>query len=339
MAPNGPTLDGSSLSELVGRLRSAPSWQRKQDLRLLSRGLLRMPDEVGDDAVALADGDGYLLLAAEVMWPPLVAADPELAGRNAVLANANDIYAMGGRPIALLDTLVAPAEVDAEAVLRGLLAGGARYGIPVLGGHLTIGAQSVSLAAFIAGRARRLLSGRAAAPGDRLLLLTGPRGSFHDRFPFWDCSADRSDEDLREDLEILPAIAEAGLCDAARDVSMPGILGSALQFLEGSGVGAEIDLASLPFPPESRGREELWLQSFPSYAFLLAIEEAHVDRVMARAVARERICAPIGRVVADRWVDLIRGGDRARLWDFGNEPFTGFGAPVNQSAAGAQAPG
>lgn len=333
----GSFLEGpSSLSQLVGRLRSSPAWLRKQDLRILSRGSLRLPDEVGDDAVALPDADGYLLLAAEVMWPPLVAADPELAGRNAVLANANDIYAMGGRPIALLDTLLAPADVEAEAVLRGIAAGGARYGIPVLGGHLTIGAASISLAAFIVGRARRLLSGRAAAPGDRLLLLTGARGSFHDRFPFWDCSSARSDGDLRQDLEILPAIAEAGLCDAARDVSMPGILGSALQFLEGSGVGAEIDLASLPFPPEARGREELWLQSFPSYMFLLAVEEAHVDRVVARAEARERVCVPIGRVTAESRVELVRGADRACLWDFEREAFTGFGSRAAPASTGRQ---
>jgi AIR synthase-related protein len=326
--------DGSRpLTELVTRLRSSPAWERKQDLRLLSRGALRLSNDVGDDAVALPDADGYLLLAAEVMWPPMVAEDPELAGRNAVLANANDIYAMGGRPIALLDTLLAPDEVNAEAVLRGIAAGAARYGIPVLGGHLTIGAESVSLAAFIAGRARRLLSGRAAAPGDRLLLLTAARGVFHERFPFWDCSSDRSGEDLRGDLEILPALAEAGLCDAARDVSMPGILGSAVQFLEGSGVGAVIDLAALPVPPEARGREELWLQSFPSYAFLLAVEDAHVEQVVARAAARERVCVPIGQVVAGTRVELVRKADRACLWDFGRDAFTGFGGPFGPAPA------
>ncbi len=325
----GSFVEGSSsLPELVERLRSAPSWQRKHDLWLLSRGGFSVPDEVGDDAVAMPDGDGYLLLAAEVMWPPMVAADPELAGLNAVLANANDIYAMGGRPIALLDTIIAPAEADAQGILRGIAAGGARYGIPILGGHLTIGGD-VSLAAFIAGRARRLLSGRAAAPGDRLLLLTGASGWFDDRFPFWVCSGDRSDADLQGDLEILPAIAEAGLCDAARDVSMPGILGSALQFLEGSGVGAVIDLASLPFPPEALGREELWLQSFPSYAFLLAVDEPQVGRVVARAMVRERVCVPIGRVIRERRVDLVNGSDRARLWDFEREAFTGFGAPTD----------
>ncbi|MGA2512987.1 MAG: AIR synthase related protein [Candidatus Limnocylindrales bacterium] len=246
------------LSDLIGRLRANPAWLRKHDLTLVSEGVVEVPDEVGDDAVALPDSDGFLLLAAEVMWPPLVEAEPELAGRHAVLANANDIYAMGGRPIALLDTLLAPGETEATAVLRGIAAGAARYGIPILGGHLTMGADSTSLAAFMAGRALRILSGRRAAARDVLMLLTSPQGRFHELFPFWECSADRSDEDLRRDLEVLPEIAEAGLCDAARDVSMPGVLGSALQFLEGSGVGAEIALETLPFPPEATGREEIW---------------------------------------------------------------------------------
>jgi selenophosphate synthetase-related protein len=316
------------VSELVAHLRAAPAWQRKRDLQLLSRGTLRLPDDVGDDAVALPDGDGYLLLAAEVMWPPFVALEPELAGRNAVLANANDIYAMGGRPIALLDTLLAPGVAEADAVMRGIAAGAVRYGVPVLGGHLTLEAEVTSLAAFIVGRAHRLLSGRAATAGDVLLLLTAGEGRFHERFPFWDCSLDRSDADLRRDLELLPEIAEAGLCDAARDVSMPGVLGSALQFLEGSGVGAEIDLRALPYPAAARGREELWLQSFPSYAFLLAVEGTVVEEVVARATARNRVCASIGRVTAEPRVELIDGSARACLWNFAAEPFSGFGRPA-----------
>jgi selenophosphate synthetase-related protein len=302
-----------------------PAWQRKQDLRLLSQGALRLSDEVGDDAVALPDGDGYLLLAAEVIWPPFVAAEPELAGRSVVLANANDVYAMGGRPIALLDTLIAPGVSEAEAVMRGISAGAARYGVPILGGHLTLEADATTVAAFIVGRAHRLLSGRSASPGDVLLLLTARAGRFHARFPFWDCSFDRSDADLRGDLELLPEIAEAGLCDAARDVSMPGLLGSALQFLEGSGVGAEIDLQAVPYPAEARGREELFLGSFPSYSFLLAVEQGHVKEVIARASARGRVCTPIGRVTSERRVELIDGSARSTLWDFTVEPFSGFG--------------
>jgi selenophosphate synthetase-related protein len=210
--------------------------------------------------------------------------------------------------------------------------GASRYGIPIVGGHLTVGAESASLAAFIAGRSVSLLSGRGAAGGDLLLLLTGRQGQFHERFLFWECSGDRSDEDLRLDLEILPELAEAGLCDAARDVSMPGVLGSALQFLEGSGVGAEIDLDALPFPAEAIGREETWMNSFPSYSFLLAVEEASVAAVIARATARGRVCVPIGRVSSDRQVWLTLGDERSCLWDFEREAFTGFGAPSDLSA-------
>lgn len=335
------------LPELVEHLRATPAWQRKRDLELLSKPLAATPrpsdpgsaasfgesapvrllplrDDIGDDAAAFADGNGYLLLAAEVMWPPMVEAAPELAGVNAVLANANDIYAMGGRPLALLDTLLVPAAADARAILAGIAAGATRYGIPVAGGHLTLGAGSTSLAAFIVGRAKRLLSGSAAAPGDALLLLTAPTGRFRDPFPFWECSSDRSDAELRADLELLPEIAEAGLCDAARDVSMPGIVGSALQFLEGSRVGAEIDLEALPFPAGARGKELAWLQSFPSYAFLLAADEAHVEEIAARAHARNRVCRRIGRVTAEPQVWLTLAGERALLWDLEREPFTGL---------------
>ena len=343
--PSGHVLP--PLDELVAHLRAAPAWQRKRDLELLVQGFAATPgasdravlrsfgeakpvgalplsDDIGDDAAAIADGDGYLLLAAEVMWPPMVEAAPELAGVNAVLANVNDIYAMGGRPVALLDTVLVPALADAAAILAGIAAGAARYGIPVAGGHLTIGAASTSLAAFIVGRANRLLSGRAAAPGDALLLLTTARGRFRDPFPFWECSYDRSDAELRADLDLLPQLAEVGLCDAARDVSMPGVVGSALQFLEGSRVGAEIDLDALPFPPEVRGKELTWLLSFPSYAFLLAADEGSVGEISARAAARGRVCPRIGRVTADQRVHLHLAGDRALLWDFDREPFTGI---------------
>jgi uncharacterized protein len=288
---------------------------------------LPLPADIGDDAAAIADGDGHLLVAAEAMWPPMVEAAPELAGVNAVLANVNDVYAMGGRPIALLDTVLVPALADAAAILAGIAAGAARYGIPVAGGHLTVGAASTSLAAFIVGRAKRLLSGSAAAPGDALLLLTSAHGRFRDPFPFWECSFDRSDPELRADLDLLPQFAESGLCDAARDVSMPGIVGSALQFLEGSRVGAEIDVDALPFAPEVRGKELTWLLSFPSFAFLLAVDEGSVGEVRARAAARGRVCVRIGRVTAERQVHLNMAGERALLWDLDREPFTGIIRP------------
>ncbi|MEZ4546635.1 MAG: AIR synthase related protein [Thermodesulfobacteriota bacterium] len=60
---------------------------------------------LGDDAAAIKTGDGYLLLAGEGVYPPLVAENPYLAGRTSVLTNISDIYAMGGRPVAVVDVV------------------------------------------------------------------------------------------------------------------------------------------------------------------------------------------------------------------------------------------
>jgi selenophosphate synthetase-related protein len=47
---------------------------------------------------------------------------------------------------------------------------------------------------------------------------------------------------LRDDLAILPHLAETGLCKAGKDVSMGGIVGSLLMLLETSKCGAVLDL-------------------------------------------------------------------------------------------------
>ena len=81
----------------------------KQDIQSVSSFLSteNAPNEIllGDDCAAIPDGDGYLLLAAEGMMPDFVESDPWFAGWSAVMVNVSDIYAMGGRPIAIVDTL------------------------------------------------------------------------------------------------------------------------------------------------------------------------------------------------------------------------------------------
>ena len=60
---------------------------------------------LGDDAAAIKSDDHYLLIAGEGVYHPLLKSNPYLAGRTSVLANVNDIYSMGGRPIAIVDVL------------------------------------------------------------------------------------------------------------------------------------------------------------------------------------------------------------------------------------------
>jgi len=142
---------------------------------------------------------------------------------------------------------------------------------------------------------------------------------------------------LRGDLEILPALAEAGLCDAAKDISMAGLPGTAMMLLECSQAGAVIDVAAIPRPTqiaEPAGPDFLrWLTAFPSYGFVLSVRPAQVDQVLARFHARDLACAVIGEVNASRRVVLQDDAELATLWDFAAESFiTAPAVPVQPVA-------
>ncbi|MCH9649623.1 MAG: sll0787 family AIR synthase-like protein [Deltaproteobacteria bacterium] len=332
------------LDTLLEALRSAEAWQRKREIASIAQHLSSpfLPTErcqetvgqkapeilVGDDAAAIPDGDGFLLLAAEVILPDLVTEDPYLAGRVAVLANANDIYAMGGRPVALVDTVTAPDCAVSGEILRGLKDSCRRYGVPLVGGHLTANATTSCLTAAILGRAERLISGAGARPGDRLLHVTSLQGEFVPARRFWNGTAHRSGEELRGDLEVLPTLAEAGLCDAGRDISMAGLLGSLLMLLELSGVGAVVDLESIPTPPGARDRLLDWLLASPSYGFILAVRPHHENAVGSAFAARGLTCECIGQVTPELRL-RVRHRKEGRtqegiLWDLQQQPFMGL---------------
>jgi AIR synthase-related protein len=319
-----------SLSEIVAHLRAAPAWQRKHEIDILT-GLGSLaplvagkPVPLGDDTAVIELPEGKLLLATEVIYPPLVAANPYLAGRSAVLANVNDVYAMGGYPLAIVDTILAPDTGLAAEILRGLRDGCERYGIALVGGHLTASGDVTSVSACILGRAKQVLSSFSARPGDTILHVVNLRGEFHPTFPFWDCSAHLSNAQLQRDLEILPAIAEAGWCDAARDISMAGILGSLMMMLELSGVGAEIDLEAIPQPAAAAERYFDWLLGFPSYGFMLCARPQHVAAIQQRFAEHAISCVAIGEVTIGQQVSLRRGGEAALLRDLAQESFMGL---------------
>ncbi len=278
----------------------------------------------GDDAALVADGDGFLALAAEAIRPELVAAQPRVAGVAGVVTVLNDLAATGARPLALLDCLVAGDAGTTAEVLEGLRAGAALYGVPVVGGHTTVEeGLAPALCTFGAGRARATLRAADARPGDAVTLLVclegelvaGPQGdSFsHLRGPRRDRAA--------ADLGLLPELAEAGDAWAARDVSMPGVAGSLLQFCESAGgLGCALDLDALPVPPGVP--LERWLLAFPSYAFLLAGDPA---AAAARAAAHGLSAARVGTLDDTGVLRLAAGGAEEPVWDLGAEPLTGLG--------------
>ena len=245
------------LPELARELRSAIGLQHKRDIQAAARHLPRVRSgpwgagevRIGDDTAAIPDGDGYLLFAAEGMWPELVATEPRFAGYCAVMVNASDVYAMGGRPLAIVDAHLRGQRRRRRADVAG---DGRRR-------RSACRSRSWAVTPTCAARTSRwrprcsaargaLLTSFDARPGDDLVVAVDLRGRMHPRHAFWNASTDAAPVRLRADYALLPRIAEEGMAAAAKDISMGGIAGTALMLCEASGVGATLVLDAIPRP-------------------------------------------------------------------------------------------
>jgi AIR synthase-related protein len=326
----------ADLDHIVEALRASRGFAHKRDIASVMGRLAGTPAAPGatangDDCAVLPDpsGDGYLLFAIEGLVRDFVDAMPWFAGYSAVMVNLSDVAAMGGRPVAVVDALWSPGEAVAAELLAGMRAAAERYGVPLVGGHTNLRADSAQLAVSVLGRATRLIQSFTALPGDTLLMAVDLRGAWQDPFAFWDASTQAPAARLRGDMELLPALAEAGLVDAGKDISMAGLPGTLLMLIECSGVGAVIDLARVPRPaslPEGDAALLRWLNAFPSFGYLLSVRPGLADQVRARFVDAGIACAAIGEVTSGSRLVLKEGDRSATLWDHAAEAFIGCGA-------------
>ncbi len=337
-----------NVTALAEALRASRGFQHKTDiadvLGVLGRHMPAAGDgqsgygEIGDDCAVIADGQGYLLFAIEGFVEDFVRENPWFAGYCGVMVNVSDVYAMGGRPIAVVDALWSCGKEAAEPLLRGMAVAAERYAVPIVGGHSNQRAASGQLAVAILGRATRLLSSFAARPGDQLVVAVDLRGAYEEPYPYWNASSNAPAARLRADLELLPQLAESGVCDAAKDISMAGVLGTLLMLLESSRVGADIEVDCIPRPTgtDTDGAVLRWLTAFPSYGFVLSVRPDNVSKVLSAFRQRELEAAAVGRVTSNTQVVLRHDGHSALLWDL-EQPFMRAKAQVPSRRMGTYA--
>ena len=307
-------IDAAAFAALVAALRESPGLAGKADISAVAArlGLAGAAIPVGDDCAAIPDGDGHLLFAMEGFLSAFVAADPWFAGWCGVMVNLSDIAAMGGRALGVCDAIWAVDEASAAPLLAGMAAAANAYGVPIVGGHSNLKAAGPGLAVAVLGRAgKHLLTSFDAAPGDRLVLVADHRGQYRAPFDNYQAALSAPPERLRADLALLPHLAQAGLCRAAKDVSQAGIVGTAAMLAETSGVAIEIDLAAIAPPPGVTLAR--WLRTFPSFGYLLSVAPRDVEPTLALFEARDLHGAVIGEVGAGAGVFLRAGDLRAAL--------------------------
>ena len=312
------------LATLIAHLHQSLGILHKQDIQTAAHYLGSSEISLGDDCAAIPDANGYLLLASEGILPAFLEAEPWFAGWCAVMVNVNDIAAMGGRAIAVVDTIWSQSTEITQPIWEGMRAAASAYNVSIVGGHTNCHSPYNALSVAILGRATHLITSFNARPGDVLLVVIDFQGEFYHRFPFWNAATTADPVQLQKKLEILPYLSEAGLCDAGKDISMGGIVGTLLMLLETSNCGSVLNLDAIA-PPDNIPLEQ-WLLSFPSYGFLLSVRPEKVASVQACFHEQNLVCSAVGTVEEHHQLVLKWGNESAVFWDLSTRSLMGFSA-------------
>ena len=214
--------------------------------------------ETSDDAAVYKLSDEIALVLTVDYFTPIVD-DPYVFGQIAAANSLSDVYAMGGRPIAMLSIVGFPRDKLPLSVLEAMLRGGAdkakEAGIHVVGGH-TIDDPEPKCGYAVVGvvHPKKIWKNVGAQPGD-LLILTKPLGTgiISAAIKKEKAPAASVEAAVKAMLTLNRAAAEAlsvvGGVHAVTDVTGFGLLGHLREMTQGSKVHARLAVRDVPFLP------------------------------------------------------------------------------------------
>ncbi len=235
------------------------------ELAQVLRHLVPIEDEhalvdasTSDDAAVYALGDGRALVVTLDFFTPLVD-DPYDFGRIAAANALSDIYAMGAKPLFVLNLLGFPRALLDEGLAEEIIRGGSdvsrEAGVPVMGGHSVDDPEpKYGLVAVGEVQVDELVTNAAAEAGDVLVLTKALGTGVVATAIKAEAASDAATTAAVESMVTLNREAAAAMKSvgvrAATDVTGYGLLGHLSNLLLQSGVAAEIVAENVPVLPE-----------------------------------------------------------------------------------------
>ncbi len=249
------------------------------------------------------------------------AVEPFQGAATGVGGILRDVFAVGARPIAVLDSLRFGEPATSERsryLLERAVAGIGHYGnsigVPTVGGEIYFEAsydQNCLINAMCLGLApqERLIRSAAAGPGNVLVLLgalTG-RDGIGGASVLASAELGESDAAKRPSVQIGDPFAEKKLLECClellesellvslQDLGAAGLTSSSSEMASKGGVGLDIDVARVPLREPGLEPFEIMV-SESQERMLCVVEPAHVDDVIAVCERWETLATPIGIV-------------------------------------------
>ena len=278
--------------------------------------------DIGDDASAIDIGNGQVMLvAADGIWGDIMNINPYWAGYCSVLVNVNDIAAMGGKPLAMVNIMSISNDEIYEDLLTGIRDGCLKFGVPMVGGHLHPDGEVDSLGVAIVGIAKRdkIITSFAAEVGDNVIVAIDLDGKPHEMFPLnWDTTYDKDAKLVQDQITAVQYLAENDYIKSGKDISNPGILGTLEMLLETSQKGAVVNLEDIPRNESVEWVD--WLRSYPGSGFVFTASEEYCEYIKDYLSRFSIEAAVVGEITGSNSLYLRYDGKEAEVFNQEKNP-------------------
>jgi phosphoribosylformylglycinamidine synthase len=288
----------------------------------------------GENAGVVSIGDGLAVAFKIESHNHPSAVEPYQGAATGVGGILRDIFAMGARPVAVLDALRFGDPADArtrhlvDGVVRGVGGYGNCVGVPTVGGELVFdpsyqGNALVNVMAI--GILEERLLTRAAAPGPGNLVVLFGSTTGRDGIGGASVLASATFGEAGEGATKRPSVqvgdpfaekllieaslelVEAGLVEGLQDLGAAGITCGVSETADRAGTGIEVDLDAIP--RREPGMEPFEVMISESQERMVAIVRPERLAAVTAICARWNLpCAVIGRVTADGDVAVTSEG-------------------------------
>ncbi|HET8863654.1 MAG TPA: phosphoribosylformylglycinamidine synthase subunit PurL [Solirubrobacterales bacterium] len=325
--PNGVEL---AMFSLLWSEHCAYKHSRKLLRRLPTEGE-RVVMGPGENAGAVDVGAGYAVAFKVESHNHPSAVEPFQGAATGVGGILRDVFALGARPIAILDSLRF-GELDSlrsrhllDGAVRGIGHYGNSIGVPNVGGEIYFEApyeHNCLVNAMCVGIARQddMVRAAAAGVGNAVVLMGASTGRDGIGGASVLASAELGDGDEAKRptvqigdpfeeskvLECCLELLEKGLLVSLQDLGAAGLTSSASEMASAGGVGIEIDVARVPLREADMEPFEIMV-SESQERMLAVVEPARVAEVIAVCEKWQTGSAQIGAITDDGLVRVLRG--------------------------------
>ncbi|MBY8980991.1 MAG: hypothetical protein KGD72_11420 [Candidatus Lokiarchaeota archaeon] len=317
------------LNEIVEYIRSNKNIIKKTEISPFVQSINgnsykspRIFSDIGQDSAAIKNNNDMLtLITTDRIKTSYIENFPLGAGFSSILVGVDDIYACGGKPLAVSIIISFKDQIIGQKMIDGICKGSKLFQVPIVRGHTNI-KEFNELSSTVIGEIKReeYISATNAQDKDDIILAVdfsgkvGRASKLH-----WDTVTYKSSEDVLNKRKAMNEIAKLKIVNSAKDISNGGIFGTILQLLKYSKVGADINIEKILIPPILIDKDynlETFIQMYLTTSYILTAPEETSQDVVKIFNDHNMSATVIGRIRSEQELNINDGKNSVRVIKF-----------------------